>query len=192
MAAALALTVGLPGTVLAFERTAGDEIQGLLADGEGIVRLLTDLARLDAEEGLDEPGWRIGIGLGDVENVAVESTRAARGSAYISARQAVDEASRAPAHVALRTAEAADRRAGHLAESALILLRAVLTRRTGKGWEVVDAMAGGTTQAEVAQRLGVSESAVSQRLGRGGWREGERGVELATGLLAAVQNGWQA
>lgn len=187
---ALALTVGLPGIVLAFDRTAGDEIQGLLSGGAGIVRLLTDLAWLDATAGLDEPGWRIGIGLGDVENILIDTTRAARGSAYIGARQAVDDASRAPAHLALRTTDPADRRAGELAEAALILLRVLLTGRTVKGWEVVDAMATGASQAQVAQRLGVTESAVSQRLARAGWREGVRGVDLATSLLAAVRNGW--
>lgn len=187
---ALAVAAGLPDIVLPFERTAGDEIQGLLADGAGVVGLLTGLARLDARAGLDEPGWHMGIGLGDVENALVESTRAARGSAYIQARHAVDEASRAPSHIALRTADPADQQAGHLAEAALILVRALLTRRTDKGWEVVDAMGSGATQTEIAQRLGVSESAVSQRLGRAGWREGVRGAELAIRLLAAVRKGW--
>lgn len=186
---ALNAAARLPGVLLPFERTAGDEIQGLLADSGDIVALVTDLARLDAADQLDEPGWRIGIGFGQVENVRVTSTRAARGSAYILARQAVEEAARAPAHVILRTDDPADRPAGHLAESALILLRTVLARRTDKGWEVVDAMAAGQTQAQVAEKLGVSESAVSQRLARAGWREGVRGAELAAVLLAAVQAG---
>lgn len=184
----LDLTRSLPGVVLAFERTAGDEVQGLLAEPSAVTELVAGLARLDAARRLEEPGWRIGIGLGDVEDRTVASTREARGSAYLSARQAIDDAARAPAHLALRSARTDDVAPGHLAEAALILFRTLLTRRTDKGWEVVDAMADGATQAQVAERLGVSESAVSQRLGRAGWREGVRGAELVTSLLAAVQD----
>lgn len=183
---ALELTRALEGVLLPFERTAGDEVQGLLGDGAAIVRLMEGLARLDARAGLDEPGWRIGIGLGAVENVRVESTRAARGSAYLAGREAVEKASRAPAHLAVIAAEEAAREAIELAESALILLRTVISRRSTKGWEVVDLMTAGETQIEVAERLDVSESAVSQRLARASWREGVRGAELAVHLLQAA------
>ncbi|HHV22177.1 MAG TPA: hypothetical protein GXZ30_11705 [Propionibacterium sp.] len=189
VAEALRFLETLPGIALAFERTAGDEVQGLLLHGSAIVDLLVGLARLDAAHRLEEPGWRIGIGLGDVEDGGAPSTRAARGTAYLAARQAIEEASRAPAHLALRTADPAAAAAGSQAETALILLRTLLSRRTGKGWEVVDAMAGEATQADVAVKLGVSESAVSQRLARAGWRESVRGAELAVSLLTAVQCG---
>ncbi|MDO5682034.1 MAG: sigma factor-like helix-turn-helix DNA-binding protein [Propionibacteriaceae bacterium] len=201
--AALAQLDTLPGLILGFDRTAGDEFQGLLAEGSAIVELVVRLARLDALSGLDDPGWRIGIGFGDVEDAAVTSTRAARGSAYIAARQAVVDSARAPAYVALRTAHPADADRGLEAETALVLLRTLLTRRTDKGWVVVDALTPGAedsvgvepqdrdaaTQAQVAQQLGVSESAVSQRLARALWREGVRGAELATRLLDRVQAG---
>ena len=187
---ALDVAAEVPGVLLRFERTAGDEIQGLLTDERGVVELIIALARLDAFGGLEEPGWRIGIGLGEVENVHVATTRAARGSAYIAARVAVEEASRAPAYLCLRTADFAQEATGELAETALILLRTLLTRRTAKGWEVVDAMSPEVTQAQVAHELGISESAISQRLTRASWREGVRGAELASRLLLVTRWGW--
>lgn len=183
----LDLTRSLTEVLLPFERTAGDEVQGLLAGPEPLVELVLGLARLDALAGSDEPGWRVGIGLGTVEQVAVPSTRAARGPAYLAAREAVESAGRAPASLALRTAEPAATRATEHAETALILLRTVLARRSDKGWEAVDALATGATQAEVAAELGVSEPAISQRLGRALWRESVRGAALATDLLLLAQ-----
>lgn len=182
----MTLMRSLNDVVLPFERTAGDEIQGLLRSGSPIARLVEGLARLDAHAGLDEPGWRVGIGIGDVENVRVESTRAARGSAYLAAREAVEAASRAPAHVAIRAADGTNARLVSMAEDALVLLRTVLARRSDKGWEVTDAVAAGESQADIAKRLEVSESAISQRLGRALWREGVRGVELAETLLGVA------
>ncbi|MDO5499547.1 MAG: sigma factor-like helix-turn-helix DNA-binding protein [Propionibacteriaceae bacterium] len=186
--AALAVTEELADRVLSFERTAGDEIQGLLRSGAPIVRLVEGLARIDAAAGLDSPGWRIGIGFGEVENVAVVSTREARGPAYLAARAAVEAAARAPAALALIAAAEDDRPAIANAEAALILVRTLLSRRSDKGWEVVDEVDAGKSQAEIAERLGVSESAVSQRLARAYWREGVRGAELASALLAGVGN----
>lgn len=182
---ALAVANSLDDVILPFERTAGDEIQGLLRAGEPIVALVEGLARLDAGHGLGEPGWRIGIGVGGVEDVGVRNTREARGPAYLVARTAVEAAGTAPGHLAARIA-GGESEALELAEAALVLLRSLLARRTRNGWEVVDAMTIGESQAVVAARLGISESAVSQRLARADWREGLRGATLAAALLAMV------
>lgn len=186
---ALTLTRTLPGLLLPFERTAGDEIQGLLASGTPIVALIEGLARLDAADGLDEPGWRIGLGLGSVEDLTVSTTRAARGSAYLIAREAVEQASGAPAYLVAGAADQADRDLVRRAESALILWRTLLGRRSTKGWEVVDAVTAGESRVAIARRLGVSESAISQRLARAAWPEGVRGAELAEALLIDAESG---
>jgi DNA-directed RNA polymerase specialized sigma subunit len=107
------------------------------------------------------------------------------------ARQAVEQAARAPARLALLTADQAHAAATERAETALILLRTLLGQRTAKGWEVVDLLAGAKNQSEVAAKLGISESAVSQRLDRAGWQEGVRGAELARHLLAVAREGVQ-
>lgn len=165
--------------LLPYERTAGDEIQGLALDGASVVASLIALTRLD--------GWRLGIGVGSVEDPLPTSTRAARGEAYLSARTAITSARRSPVALALR-ADPNVRTDGYRetvedAETALWLLRGTLGRRSAEGWEVVDLLDAGLTHAEVAARLGISPSAVSQRVGRAARTEGARAACLATRLL---------
>lgn len=174
---ALSALAGLD-TVLPFERTAGDEVQGLLAHGAAVVAALVALTRLE--------GWRVGIGLGAVEEPLPASTRAARGPAYLAAREAIGEARRSPALLALRApAVGPDGYGTYIedAETALWLLRHTLDRRSAEGWELMDLLDQGLTGAQAAERLGVSASAVSQRLSRAYRTEGVRGAELAARLL---------
>ena len=69
------------GMLRPFERTAGDEFQGVLDDPSALATL--------AERLLREDTWNIGIGIGEVEEPLPESTRAGRGTAYQRARDAV-------------------------------------------------------------------------------------------------------
>ncbi|GAB3702945.1 hypothetical protein [Mariniluteicoccus flavus] len=177
--AALTALAAIGGLTLPFERTAGDEVQALAHDPEAIVSAVTALTRLDLDlPPGTAPGWRIGIGIGPVDDLAgINSTREARGPAYLAAREAVERAGSAPTRLAL---DGVGSDLAH-AESALVVLRALLERRTAKGWEVVDAMAGSgdQKQSEVAATLGRSESAVSQRLDRALWREVRHAEALA-------------
>ena len=175
------LAVALP-----FERTAGDEIQGLLDDPRSVVTAITRLTRLG--------GWRIGLGVGTVDTPVPTSTRAARGPAYLAARAAIDTARSAPAELAVALpagvsgavyGEVSD--AAKDAEAALWLLRTVLARRSEEGWELMDLLDKGLTNARAAQRLGISPSAVSQRLSRASRTEVDRGSLLAARLLGRVQ-----
>lgn len=183
VAEALDRLADVRGLRLPFERTAGDEIQCLTREPEAVLEALDRLTRLDVEHGEDH-GWRLGLGVGPVESLdAVTSTREARGAAYVAAREAVDRAGQAPARLAL----VGGGEAGARAESALIVLRALLARRTEKGWEAVDAMAAASAkQSDVAVTLGLSESAVSQRLDRALWREVRHARGLAHHHLAAM------
>ena len=65
----------------------------------------------------------------------------------------------------------------------LWLWAGVLTRRTAKGWEVADLVASGATHQQVGDRLGITQSAVSQRGQAAGLVEAARARELATELL---------
>lgn len=175
------LAVALP-----FERTAGDEIQGLLDDPRSVVTAITRLTRLG--------GWRIGLGGGTVDTPVPTSTRAARGPAYLAARAAIDSARTAPAELALAlpagvrgAANGEVNDAAEDAEAALWLLRTVLARRSEEGWELMDLLDKGFTNARAAQRLGISPSAVSQRLSRASRTEVDRGSQLAARLLGRVQ-----
>ncbi len=170
--------------VLDVERTAGDEIQGLTDSPAAVVAAVTALTRLD--------GWRIGIGLGEVEMPLPPSTRAARGPAYLAAREAVESTHRAPAGLRVmanstsvtgidyRDCEAPARRA----EAALVMLRTILERRTEEGWQVSDIMAPGMSGKMASEQLGISASAVSQRLSRAEHGAVLMGRELATELLS--------
>jgi len=163
---------------LAFERTAGDELQGLVDSPRAVVDAVVALTR--------EGGWRVGLGIGDVEEPLPDSTRAARGTAYLAAREALAAARSSATALALRTVGTDDYRADEVAdaEAALRLVRAVLARRTGEGWQIVDLYDEGLTGAQAARRLGISPSAVSQRLRRAAHDEVGAGERLARRLLA--------
>jgi hypothetical protein len=167
---------------LPFERTAGDEIQGLTGDPSAVVDAVLALTRL--------PDWRIGLCVGPVELPLPGSTREARGPAYVAAREAVESARRAPTGLALVWApETVGARSygdddARQAETALILLRALVSRRTPEGWELMDVLDDAPSGKAAAELLGITPSAVSQRLARSGRTESERGAELATLLLS--------
>jgi hypothetical protein len=165
--------VARPGVLLGFERTAGDEAQGVLSAPDVVAELVLDLVREDA--------WHIGLGVGTVDTPLPASTRAGRGSAFVHARAAVNRAKNAPHRVCVVGAD--DYRARHV-EAVLWLLAAILRRRSRRGWEVADMLAEGRTRAEVADALGISASAVSQRAQAAGVLEEQRGRELLEVLLA--------
>ena len=54
-----------------------------------------------------------------------------------------------------------------------------------RGWEVADLVEPGPSYVEVGERLGISQSAVSQRAQAAGIVEGRRARELATDLTRA-------
>jgi hypothetical protein len=168
-------TEGIP-VLLAFERTAGDEAQGVLDDPAALPAVVERLLRADS--------WNIGIGLGEVDEPLPASARAGRGAAYVRARKAVTKAKRAPWRLAV-VGEPDDPDARSL-ETTLWLWAAVLARRTDRGWDVADLVAQGLSYDEAGRRLGISQSAVSQRAQAAGIVESRRAHELAerlTGLL---------
>ena len=151
------LNAGVP-TVLAFERTAGDEFQGVLAEAEHVVDVVLDLVRLG--------GWSIGVGAGPVQTPLPPSTRAGTGPAFLSARRAVDAAKQRPARLAVRGAVPTD--AGD-AQAVLTALAVVVERRSDQAWEAIGLVGAGRTQAEAAAMLGITRQAVGQRLAAGLW-----------------------
>jgi hypothetical protein len=159
------------GLALPFERTAGDEVQGLVAEPDEVTGIVMTLLRSSA--------WWVGVGLGATERPLPSSARAGRGEAYVAAREAVEAAKGRPAGVAVRGGDHA-----RYVESAFSLLAAVVHRRTQPGWEVVDLVSTGIRQVEVADRLGITRQAVSSRLRVAAWPEERDGRELGTWLLS--------
>jgi len=145
-------------TRLPFERTAGDEFQGLLQDPEKVVDVVLELVR--------DGGWSIGVGAGPVRTPLAQSVRAATGPAFLSARRAVDAAKQRPSRLAVRGAMPTD---ATDAQSVLSALAVVVDRRSEQAWEAIGLVAEGRTQADAATALGISRQAVGQRLSAGLW-----------------------
>jgi hypothetical protein len=145
-------------TLLAFERTAGDEFQGVLGDPDHVVDVVLRLVRAG--------GWSIGVGAGPVQTPLPPTTRAGAGPAFLSARRAVDAAKQRPSRLAVRGAVPPD--AGD-AQSVLSALAVLIDRRSPQAWEAISLVGGGRTQAEAATTLGISRQAVGQRLAAGLW-----------------------
>lgn len=167
------LAAGRGPVVRPFERTAGDEVQGVLDDPEALVGLVLGLTR--------EGTWSTGVGVGPVREPLPASTRAGQGPAFTLARDAVTRAKNRPTGLAV---SGEDRAAARRAETALDLLAAAVARRSERGWAAVDLAAEGLAQAQVAERLGVSKQAVSQRLQAADWHLENPGRELAAYLLS--------
>lgn len=163
---------GLGAPALRFERTAGDEVQGVLGDGAGVVSRLALLLRAGT--------WNIGLGLGFVELPLPTSTRAGRGEAFVLARTAVTRAKQQPSRISVVGSKeyGAER-----IETVVWLWAGVLTRRSVRGWEVADLIARGLTHADAAQRLGISQSAVSQRAQAAGITEADRAARLLAEMI---------
>ena len=155
-----------------FQRTAGDEVQAVVADPATVVDLALDL--------VGREHWSIGIGAGPVEEPLPAETRAGRGPAFESARVAVDRAKSAPGRVAV---EGSDPESAADADTALTLVAILVARRTEEGREAVEQMRHGSTQTEAARALGISKQAVSQRLSTAGWHVETAGRRLAERLL---------
>ena len=162
---------GVRDAVRPFERTAGDEVQAVLADPDAVVDLVLRLARTRH--------WSVGVGAGAVREPLPASTRAGAGPAFELARDAVERAKRSAPHVAVSGDDPA---AAAQAEAVLRLLADIVQRRTELGWVVVDRLKDGRTQTDLASELGITKQAVSQRALAAGWHH-ERDVRPAAAAL---------
>lgn len=159
--------------VLRFERTAGDEFQGVLADPVLVIDVVLRLVRAGS--------WSIGVGAGPVQTPLPDSTRAGSGPAFLYARRAVEAAKQRPARLAVRGAVPAD--AGD-AQAVLTALAVLVDRRSEHAWEAIALVESGRTQADAAAQLGISRQAVGQRLSAGLW-ELERELRPTAARLLA-------
>ena len=148
------LNSGSVATVLKADRTAGDELQVLIADSRDALTVVLQLTRSGQ--------WSVGCGVGNVATPLPGNIRAATGEAFIAARRAVERAKKRPTKFALET-EPATQPASD-AESLIDMLLALRARRSPEGWELHDLMDGNDlTQSEAAGKLGISPQAISLR-----------------------------
>jgi predicted XRE-type DNA-binding protein len=157
------------------ERTAGDELQALTSDAAVALETALHLLR--------SPHWRVGLGIGAVRMPLPTSVREASGPAFASARAGIEQASRRPGRFAAVGAGGAGARAEHL--GALIdLLLTHRARWSPAGWQLHDLIETGLTQAEAAERLGVTPQATSKRARAAGLRVDGEARRALVALLA--------
>ncbi|PVG81871.1 hypothetical protein DDE18_14210 [Nocardioides gansuensis] len=146
--------------------TVGDEFQGAFASvGQAVAAALR--IRLALAPAYDV---RHGVGWGEV-TVLVDEPRVEDGPGWWIARkavEAVEEAERRPATRSRRTAYRAVEGAGGpdeaAVDAALMLRDALLDGLSERSLSVLRGLLAGSTQREIADELGISASAVSQRV----------------------------
>ncbi len=147
------------GTRLALpaDRNAGDEIQVLSADAATVLDIALRLSRSGT--------WSIGLGVGPVRQPLPSETREASGPAFASASDAVTAAKKRPTRFAVRADEKTPDvwPSGHDAQNLIDPLLELRRKRSPQGWELYDTMASTSTQAQAAQRLGITAAAASDR-----------------------------
>ncbi|MBO0595843.1 hypothetical protein I2485_12990 [Nesterenkonia sp. E16_7] len=163
--------------VLPLERTVGDEVQILLSSAEAAVDLALALCRTEL--------WAVGIGAGAVERPLGASARASSGSAFIQARYAVERARSRTEPVPL-VVQGDHQDAAVAATAVLQLLGGVVRRRADTGWEVSDLTAQGLSRAQIAEKLRITVSAVSQRARSAMLEEERRSRPVAAALISAA------
>lgn len=190
-----------------FERSVGDEVQGVVPDADAVVDI--------ALHALREGRWYVGIGVGTVTMPAGANPREGTGTAFVAARKAVERAKAAASQVPVSVVAgimagepggSAPAREGERtcakAEAVLRLLGRLVQERTEAQWRVVDALrhldagtpgAGRTgparhgSQKQVARELGISEQSVSRTVLRSGWQEEWAARPAASLLLDLAQ-----
>ena len=140
------------GLVLPVDRTAGDEIQLLVAASETALTAILALMR--------HGQWSVGCGIGSVKLPLPANAREAGGDAFVAAREAVNEAKKRDTRFALRSTAAMDAADAEAFVDLLLQLRA---RRSAEGWEMHDLLLAGNSQAEAAKQLGITPQAASKR-----------------------------
>jgi hypothetical protein len=173
-----------------FERSVGDEVQGVVERADEVVEI--------ALHALRSGRWYVGIGVGEVDLPLPASPREGSGPAFVAARAAGVRAQGAAAHVPLAVVAGRDRRRANAAttaadgasgsqgaracanaEAVLRLIGRLVQDRTAAQWKVVDVLRSvrhdthGThgSQKIAAQKLGITEQSVSRAVLRSGWQE---------------------
>jgi hypothetical protein len=166
-----------------FERSVGDELQGVVEHAAEVVDI--------ALHALRSGNWYVGIGIGTVQLAPGGSPREGSGSGFVAARKAVELAKSAAGQVPLSVVSGTMGRGREVppqaregavssanAQAVLRLIGRLVQQRTQAQWRVVDrlrASQGGEgrhgSQKLVAHDLGITEQSVSRAVLRSGWQE---------------------
>ena len=158
-----------PGLLRPFQRTVGDEVQAVLDDADAAVR---DGRHAAARRRL----------VGRARGRRRSTSRSPPTPAPAAARPTCTPATPSPAPSPRRTASRVGARrlpCRAAGDRALAVGRASSNAAPTAGWEVVDALDEGLSHAEAGRRLGISQSAVSQRAQAAGLVDERRARRLA-------------
>ena len=169
-------------TPVPFERSVGDELQGVVEDAADVVDV--------ALHALRGGHWYVGIGIGMVSLARGASPREGSGSGFVAARKAVELAKGAAGQVPLSVVSGSmvrgkdlqpqtqeDAVASANAQAVLRLIGRLVQQRTEAQWRVVDRLravqgvVGHGSQKQVARELGITEQSVSRTVLRSAWQE---------------------
>ncbi|WP_193510204.1 DNA-binding protein [Cryobacterium sp. BB736] len=156
---------------LAADRTAGDELQLLVDRAETALDVVLQLTRSGR--------WSVGCGVGAVAEPLPRSIRETTGDAFVAARAAVDRAKRRQTRFALEGTHGS----APDAEALIDLLLVLRSRRSDEGWEIVDLVSAGMTQAAAAKQLGITPQAASKRALAAELRAEQAAIPALTRLL---------
>lgn len=170
----------LPAAV-PFQRSVGDEAQGVLDDADGAV----DAALV----ALRQRRWNVGIGVGELRPPLAESVLENEGFGLVYARRAVDRARKSGERIPLAV-DGPDRDIAAEAQAVLRLLGQIVASRTDAEWKVLDLMTPGARgqQKYVAELLGITTQAVSKAVVRSHWQE-EWATRPAAARLLSLSRG---
>lgn len=160
--------------VLPFAPTIGDEIQAVTSDPRVAVEI--------ALEGVHREAWWLGLGLGRVEMPLGDSAARSRGPAFYDAREAVEQAKRAPYGLAVRAQDSSMA----LDVQTVLELLGFLIRRRGhdpKRWHAIELAHSGASTVRIGEALGITQQAASKRLRNAGLEEEIGGRRLAERLI---------
>lgn len=177
-----------------FEIYRGDSFQGVVRVESALLAATIVRARLRAfaGTGADEDvrlDARIAIGIGRIEH-ALERVVHSDGEAFQRSGRALDEMARSKEGRRLRIeAGIADALSGP--DLAAQLLDAIVSRWSQPAAEAVfyTAIDAATTQAELAERLDVSQPAISQRLRSARWNDAKQVLALYERSVADLRKG---
>ncbi|MDN6303810.1 MAG: MarR family transcriptional regulator [Brachybacterium sp.] len=163
------------------ERTVGPEALVLAGRAEEALEVLLRAAEVG--------GLAVGLGVGAVERPLPASVREIAGPASAAAEEAV-RAAAATSQVPL-VVRAADSRHQDTAadvEAVLQLVGWMIRARSRGQWEAVRALRHdpAATQAQLAERLSVTQQTVSRAVKTSGWREESAAHPLAVRLLSMI------
>lgn len=151
-------------TVVPFQRSVGDELQGVVSSAGRAVDAALKAIRFRR--------WHVGIGVGELQVPVPENVLEAEGYGLVYARRAVNRAQKTGERIPLAV-EGPDSEIAAEAEAVLRLLGQIVFTRTDAEWNVLDLMTPGARgqQKLIAGELGITTQAVSKAVVRSHWIE---------------------